>query len=473
MSYCSDQTKTTCEIYHAVPIIDLLPSVQSALYYYLHFDYVQYFGDSIYNTQFLSRSPRRSEIKTIFRKLFSPGYLKVYDRCDVIFSYLNSSDSSLAIQRRLAKEYRAQGLKTGIVRNSNSTFPKYPEFTENFSLPNIFSLPESFAIPLRTKELIVEQSEYIYSSLKKLPLLGLNPKGYLDLAYVAIQVERQAISMQHLLEQKRPKLVVLTDAKNLGETAMQIACMNSGIPSILIPHGFPQRSQYPLLASFVASYCPHHDDYLKKISSNASQIKTMGWLEPTITLTEGSYTSSQEGEISNSRAKYNVLFLSQAIGLGYHRCESLVNRLPDIIKSLNKMPEVESIILRLHPKEFNNKLLRTLLTEWECSKLFISNNHSLIADLKACNIVMAFSSTGLLYAPYLNKKAVEIRDETINSVWGGSVLPSEQVYQIGKEFNHSEFSDFVLESQLMRQEEVFHNYGNELKYFSEFLNKNI
>jgi hypothetical protein len=470
MNYCDDQTKTTCEIYHAVPILELLPSIQSSLYYYLHFNYVRYFGDKIYDVRVCSKN-QKNKLKDLVKEIYYSIGLKNNDKCDVIFCFLN--DGYLPLQRKLAKECQSQGLRTGIVRNNRSTFPNFPEFTETFSLPNIFSPQESSTIPLKTEKLIIEQCKYVYSYLEKVPLLGLNPKGYLDLAYLATQVEQQARCMQHLLEKKSAKLVILNNAKDLGETAMQIACTNSGTPSMLILHGFPQRSQYPLLASFVMSYCHHHDDYLRKISSNSSQIRKLGWLEPTITLTENFYTSSQQSDIFKSRGKYNVLFLSQLLGWDVHRCESLVKRLPDIIKSLDKMPEVEIITLRLHPKESNNKLLKTLLAEWGCSKLRISDNFSLIDDLKACDILMAFSSTGLLYAPYLNRKAVEIRDETINSVWGGTVLPSEQVYQIGKEFNHSEFSSFVLESRILSQEEVFYNYSNELKSFSEFLNKTV
>ena len=82
---------------------------------------------------------------------------------------------------------------------------------------------------------------------------------------------------------------------------------------------------------------------------------------------------------------------------------------------------------------------------------------------------MAFSSTGLLYGPYLNMKSVEIRDDDIDSVWPNSVLPEEQVYRIDQAFHPIEFRKFVLQSPILNGNDFFYNWGRELERFAEII----
>ena len=198
----------------------------------------------------------------------------------------------------------------------------------------------------------------------------------------------------------------------------------------------------------------------------------LGWLEPKVILTDDCYNSSEN--TIQKRGKYNILFLSSLSGWEVHRCESLLERVPDILKTLNQMPEVETINVRLRRNEYNDLVVKTLLTACAGSKLRISGmNSSITDDLKACDIIISFNSTGILYGPYLNKKAIEIRDPKINSVWGDTVLPSEQVYQINNVFDSKDFSQFILESPILQGKNVFYNWGDELKAFSEYLGEII
>lgn len=468
------QTKTTCELYHAVSSPEFRSSVQSSLYYFLHHVWVG-------RTKYLERARvdnkfnlnLKDKIKHLAKDLkinsFNNEQVKNCDQCDVLFNYFIPSPHGLGIQKLLAQQCQMQRLSTGIVGFSNLLTMELTDF--NNVLPFRQNIRSSkFSLSSKTFQEITQQCSYIYSFLEKHHLLKFDSEGYRYLADLATQIEQNASLLQRLLDKTKPKLVILSHGKVLVDTAMHIACQNTNTPSMLIPHGFPQRSLSPLTASFVMSYCPHHDNYLKKISSNHTRIMKLGWLEPKVTLTEDFYNSS--GNVTQKRGKYNILFLSSLSGWKAHRCESLLERVPEILKTLNKIPEVETINVRLRHSECDDLTIKTLLTACAGSKLRISGmNRPITDDLKACDLFISFNSTGVLYGPYLNKKAIEIRDQKINSVWGETVLPKEQVYQIKSTFDAKEFSRFVLESPTLKGKNVFYNWADEPKAFFECLSK--
>ena len=467
------QAKSTCELYHAVHPLELRPSVQSSLYYYLHHVWMgrtKFGAKKRINkkSKFNLKDKIKGSVKNLANNFFNHYQFKNRDRCDVIFNYFIASPHGLGIQKLLAEQCQVQGLRTGIVGfQPNFSGMELSEFNSVLPLRLSNKIPE-FNLSSKTCQEIIEQCSYIYSFFAKAYSLKYDPEGYLDLVNLATQIEQKACLLRQLLETIKPKLVILSHGKVLEDTAMQIACHKTNTPSMLIPHGFPQRSLSSLTASFVMSYCPHHDDYLRKISADSTRIMKLGWLEPGVTLTKDFCNSSEH--VTQARGKYNILFLSSLSGWKVHRCESLLERVPDILKTLNKMPEVETINVRLRRNEYNDLVIKTLLTACAGSKLRISGIDSPITDdLKECDLIIAFNSTGLLYGSYLNKKAIEIRDPKINSVWGNTVLPSEQVYQINDVFDSEDFSQFVLESPILKGKNVFYNWGYELKAFSECL----
>lgn len=445
------QSQTTCEIYHSVPIDELLPSVQASLHRYLH-----------HGSSFTGNNLKLHLKNLVGSIRYYTTYYKYKlidcNKCDVIFQFINANANYLGIQKLIAENYQRRGFKTGII---------YPNFLlENSEFTDIFLIPQNILISSKIRKLISDQCRLLYSYFQEIELPDLDFSVYKYLVDIANLVEQRAFFLQQLLEAKQPKVVILLNSKSLEDTAMQIACSRIGISSILFLHGFPQQSQYPLSAKFVTSICPHHNDYLKKLSLPNAQIIQLGWLEPHAIL-----NSSIRDKFPNTNAakKYHVLFLSQIFGWQLHRCQSLVQRLPNILKSLDKISEVETITIRLRPNEVNDVVIRTLIAECGCTKLKISTNCSLANDLSLCNMIVSFSSTGLLYGPYLNKRAIEIRDDSINSVWGGNILPSEQVYHIGQEFNSIEFREFVMQSQVIEGQDVFYNWGSELDALSNFL----
>ena len=477
------EAKTTCELYHEVNPLELLPSVQSSLYYYLH-----HIRNGFENPR--SRSLKRL-IASLPEKTYtltknSSAYLlykyqlkRNFKECDVIFNYFLSSPHALGIQKKLAEKCQEQGLVTGLVGQKSKNRPcnisslKQEKFRQVISVPDNLGIFSS-KISSKIHREVIDQCKYICSSLEKFNLFNPGSEDWLYLVNLATQVEKNACLLRRLLEVASPKLVILSHGKFPEDAAMQIACNDIGIPSMLVPHGFPQTSLSHITASFIMSYCPHHDGYLRQISSNANQVRGLGWIEPSIKLTDSLFSSVKENHCFDTKQKLNILFLSSMSGWNTHRCHSLVERVPDILKTLNKMPEVETINVRLRSNESNDLVIKTLLAACAGSKLRISRmNNPIIEDLKACDIVMGFNSTALLYGPYLNKKAIEIRDRQINSVWGGTVLPKKQVYQIEEEFNPDELTEFVLNSPILKGEEVFYNWGFELKAFSEYLSEII
>jgi hypothetical protein len=459
MAFLNGRSKTTCELYREIVVSDLRPSVQTALYHCLHMPQ----GEA---SEALNKD-HRTIAKNILKKInirsdrWYQSRLKHRNNCDVIFSYINDNSNYLGIQQRLAEKCVSLGLKTGIVHQVN--LDRSGLFQETILSKECF-------IPIKLQKDIVDQCKYLYSHYSKSNITGLQSRrDYLILTYFALRVEGLARWAKYLLELTDPKLVILTNARDLQDAALQITCAENDVTTMLIPHGFPQMSQYPLSASLIMSYGPKHDDYLNRLSCGTDQLRGLGWLEPTATLPGNINSFVKDTNNFSENDGYKILFLSQITGANRHRCPSLVEHVPAIIRALEKMDLVKTITFRLRHEEKYDLHAVKLLDSCKSQKLRISINNSISDDLKANNTVISFSSTGLLYAPYLNMKAVEIRDKKINSIWGENILPEKQVYQIVGDFNPNEFIDFVEQSPILQHEVVFYNWQSELETFTEYL----
>lgn len=468
------RSKTTCELYYSVDFKKLRASVQSALFHYLHHgpasrkELSSICGEQKgVNINLIDKIKENFKDSSIY--FFLKNQFRNRSKCDVIFNFVYGSKHCLGVQRKLAAQCQLQGLRTGIVGQvyTKGMAADFDDFSTPQELAKLSGLRESSKIH---KE-IIEQCKYVQSCLEKEQLFKPNSREYLSLAKLASKVEQKSRILKSLLEIKQPKLVILVHGKVLGDTAMQIACSDTATPTMLFPHGFPQKSLSQLTTSYVMSYSPHHDNYLKEMCSPSTKVIEFGWLEPSVTLINA--CSDSPSPILKQSGKYNVLFLSSLSGWETHRCESLLEHVPDILKTLHRMPEVETIRVRLRPNERNDLVIKTLLAACVGSKLQISDKCSIEDDLRECNLIMSFNSTALLYGPYTNKKAVEIRDRSINSVWGSTVLPNKQVFQIDEKFDPDDFSKFILNSQLLEGEKVFYNHGRELTAFSDCLSKII
>jgi hypothetical protein len=456
--------RTTCDIYSELISTEMRPSVQVSLYQYLHFAH-HFFPKK--HLHLKKRILNLSEDGYVLLSRIYRRRIKRYPDIDVLFNLINPYDNHLGIQKELSRVCSTNGLKTGLLGLFHKIYVKSIRgFDRLFPLGMLPVSPD-------IQRIISEQCRHLYPKLVKSNEEFLESSDIHDSHYAlirfAMHIEQLAAWNRHLLEATDPRLVILTNAKDPRDAAMQIACEKMDIPSMLIPHGFPQKSQHPISAPWVMSYANHHDDYLKKLCRYPEQVKSLGWLEPRKTLsfnTEDTYNNRGKPE----RIKqYDILFLSQFSGSRLHRCASLISRVPDIIQTLDKMKEVESITIRLRLDEMNDPMIVHYLKGLNCSKLKLSKNKSIYSDLKVHNLLISFSSTGLLYGPYLNIKSIEVRDDDIDSVWPNSILPEEQVYNIGRFYHPIEFREFVRQSPIPNGDEIFYNRGRELERFDEIV----
>ena len=440
------------------------PSVQVSLYQYLHF-----------TRQFLMKPQWHLRKRMI--NLSEEGYaflsriysrrIKRYPKMDVLFNLINPYDNQLGIQKELSRVCSSNNFKTGLLGLFHKIcIKKIRGFDRCFPLGMLSVSPD-----IQTS--VLEQCGHLYTRMLESDEVLFQSSDVHDardaLIRVAMHIEQLAAWNQLLIEATYPRLVILTNAKDPRDAAMQIACKKMGIPSMLILHGFPQKSQHPILAPWVMSYAPHHDDYLKKLCLHPEQVKGLGWLEYRKTLPFRTENSLKGRDACDKIKNYDILFLSQFSGSRMHRCASLISRASDIIRTLDKMKEVQSITIRLRQSEIQDTMIKKYLKSINCSKLNVSKSRPIYLDLMANDLLMSFSSTGLLYGPCLNMKSVEIRENDIDSVWPNSILPKEQVYEIDRSFHPIEFREFVLQSPIVNGNDFFYNHGRELERFSEII----
>lgn len=460
----NDYNRTTCDIYTEFMSTEMRTSVQVSLYQYLHF--AHHFPPKKY-LHLKKRFLNLSEDGYVFLSRIFKRRIKRYPDIDVLFNLINPYDNHLGIQKELSRICLSIELKTGLL----GWFHKiYTMSIRGFD--RLFPLGMLPVSP-KIKKIISEQCRHLYLKMLESNEEFHQLSGIYDslevLIRFAMHIEQLAAWNHHILEATDPRLVILTNAKDPRDAAMQIACEKMDIPSMLIPHGFPQKSQHPISASWVMSYASHHDDYLKKLCRYPEQVKSLGWLEPRKTLSfniENTYYNRGKPRKIN---QYDILFLSQFSGSRLHRCASLISRIPDIIQTLDKMKEVESITIRLRLDEMNDPMIVHFLKGLNCSKLKLSKMKSIYSDLKVHNLLISFSSTGLLYGPYLNMKSIEVRDDDIDSVWPNSILPKKHVYNIGRSFHPTEFREFVRQSPTPNGNDFFYNRGGELERFAEIV----
>jgi len=456
--------RTTCDLYSEFISPEMPPSVQVSFYQYLHFHH-HFFTKRHHHLR--SRILNLSQDGYIFLSRIYSRRIKRYPKMDVLFNLINPYDNQLGIQNELSRVCSTNGLKTGLLGLFHKIYTK-----------NVLGFDRCFPMGMlpvspHIQASILEQCRNLYINLiesdEKAFLSSDNHDTCDMLIRVAMHIEQLAAWNRRLIDATNPRFVILTNAKDPRDAAMQIACEKMGIPSMLIPHGFPQKSQHPISIPWVMSYAAHHDNYLKKLCRHPEQVKGLGWLEPRKTLPSKTNHSPKYRWPPENPKKYDILFLSQFSGSRMHRCAALTSRVTDIIRTLDKMNEVQSITMRLRQNEVQDPAINRYLKSLNCSKLNVSQNTPIYSDLMSNNLLMSFSSTGLLYGPYLNMKSVEIRDHDINSVWPNSILPEEQVFEIDQAFHPIEFSEFLIQSPVLNGNDFFYNRDREMERFAEII----
>lgn len=438
-------------IYRSLPVSEFRKSLTDALHLFLYY--------------------RERELDFAFSHLEKKESQAVYNpldiensagSCDVLFTMVSPNFRVLGVQQKLAQRCKEMGLRTGIIDLGNRKIEGFDccyKWHPLYPLPNLLKLE------------LLNESYGIFSLLEKRIVLGEVEKrrGVEYLYKYASLVEAYAKSAQVLLESIKPKIVLINSTRYYTNTAMQLACNDNNIISAVTPTGVMGTSQFPVSTSFFMSPAPHYDSYLSELSAGSSKVVPLGCLEPLVAMLDdidGLIKSSSE----MNKGRHKVLILSQHRAAQRIGCPSLLTVLPELIKALKQISQVEKIILRLHPGEkIDSKEVQFILKECNSPKVKITGEEPLINDLREANMIVSMASYGLLYAPYLNMRGIEIRNPEIDSNFGASILPEEHRFSIANSINVYELADFMRDSTVIYGESTLYNWRREVDAFANTL----
>jgi hypothetical protein len=454
----SQEFHTTCEIYHKLVEKEMLPSVYCSLYSFLHFGIRQELNTNLFF---------QKQILKYFLNSLSLGKENTKKISDVAFLYENSNINYLGIQSQISKICLEKNIRTEILLYN------YKQDKFDYSFDKISEIKTPYPlIPYKERKKIYEQCKLLTFELKqKFPFCQdiTNEDLNKNLFRFAISIESLSNVFISMFESSQVKVLFLLNSMSSINVSAQLAARKLKLRTVLVPHGFPQKSQYPINSDNIVSFCPHHDRYLQTLSSSHTSVHGLGWLEPNCLIESNPFLKELQERDRSSSNKYKILVLSQLTGYKVHKCPSLVSLFPRLLEELALISEIDSVSIRLHPNELNDFILATLLSNIHGLKINVSKNQSIGQDLIACDVVIAFSSTGLLYAPYLGLNGIEIRNEEIDSVWGETVLPNESVLHINKEKDWSKLRELILRKNFPRGNEVFYNWKDETQSFATFI----
>lgn len=441
--------QTISEIYNSLPLLEFRPAIADALHMLMYYGEKElHFG---WNDLLKKEALKADSDKSILPK------------CDVLFTMISPNFRILGVQQRLAEKCSQMGLVTGIINVTGRNASGFDK---------VYRWYPQYPIDETVETEIMEQSARAYALLSNIsPSKIVGNKGLIYLIKYANLVEAYAKSARMILEKVQAKLVFLNGSKFYINTAMEWACKEAGIKSVIVPASVLGRTQFPSRANTFLSWAPHYDSYLRELSIGESEVLPLGFLEPLFTL-PGNIDELLKYKSRHTKTKHEVLLLSQYRGVKRTACSSLYTRLPEIIKLLKQMPEIKKVVLRLHPGEKpESQECQGLWKYCQDSKFQLSVNEPLIKNLVETNMIISLGSTALLYAPYLNIRGVEVRDHDINQVFGATVLPLACSYQIGDSYKASELADFIRDSEIIHGEEVLYNWRKELELFPAILEK--
>lgn len=445
-----NEKKTSPQFYQSIIFPQMRAGVRAALYNFLHLQNIYYLWNDL----------RRKEKSRL--GLNSCRYQEMPGSYDILFNYTDSRPHYFGVQERMARQCSTWGLKT-VITDSMFQNADMREFKRKLAWYPLYP------VALDVEKEIIEQSYYVFSILGKMIKLNeLQRKlGLLYLVDYARLIEAYTASIRVIMDRIKVGLVILQGSIHYSDLALQLVCKEKGIVSIFVPHGMQPLSVMPVISPVITSFSSHHDNYLKEMSLADCRVEGLGWLEPRISLNSHiGYLLNRE----NTTGKHHILLLSQYSGATSNRCDSYYTLLPKLIKLLLSMKSVARIILRLHPGEsLESRQILSITKESLDFRLHISCNEPLIKDLKESNMLMGFSSTALLLAPYLNMRGVEIRDSAIDTVCPCTVLPPEHSFQVKEEFDHRDLKAFINRAKEIDGEKALYNWRREWQAFSRLV----
>lgn len=423
---------TTCQLINQYSNLSICDAARTALYMSYHFNI------------FKDREKQYSLNQNIF-DINKQQYFPV----NVVMNYITPQENYLGIQNVLAQELKKIGLTTVMLFNQN------PKNMKNVDLSNF---TKSFFVGKGRLTNYQQYEANYYQSLidKRTVELGYRD-CYFNIFDNTLEIKSLTENYKLILEKIQPEYVILLNNRDQFDTALKIAAKSLGIKTILIPHGHPQISQGIFDTDCVVSLSKASLSYLKKMSSSNTRIKTLPWLEP---VARNIPLTLQEKP--SYRYPLTVLVLSQYAGWKTHRCVSLLTRLIELLQGLVLIPEVGKVILRRRFVQMDDRFFqKKLSTIINSPKVLITGKNNLQDDLSVSDVIVSLSSTGLLYAPYLRKKGIEIRDNLISSVWGGSLLSDKHILDLGTDqLSVQKLRNRILNDNFPYSTEIFYDTGD-------------
>lgn len=407
------------------------------------------------------------------------GFLEAQDRttgvpvdspaepCEVLFNYTLPTDHALGIQRSISRCLNKRGITTGL----SGMVPWHA--VDGFDC--FYQWLPLFPLPIELRMEIKDQCQAVYTLLQDVPLNSYKRRKGLAFAIrFSGLVEAYTRYMKIMLSRIKPKLVIVITTSSFLDIALQTACSEAGVPVAFFPHGFPARLISPIRSNIVAAYAPHHHQYYCQMGIESNQVIPVGWLEPAVTLGEQVPELIRTTQYRGKEVKYRALLISQ-YSASRLVSNSLTTMLSQAINALTAMPNIERVVLRLHPprETIDSSELQSVLKNADLSKLYVAHNEPLLKNLRETNMVVGFCSTALLYGPYLNRPALEIRDSSINRIFCQSVLPSQNVYQVDGEIESALLDEYLYGYEPLRGVEVLHNWCREIDYVAEYISNYI
>jgi len=427
--------------------IDVSHSVKVSFYHLLN-NQKLFENNNIFNTMKYSIYRYKQKYENRSNGFFRKNKQEKIKKTDLLFQYQYPSINYFGIQKYFATKAKALGYDSSLLAPPKTIITNIP-----FQGINVSS--NKVVLKKELEERIFYEAKILIEYLKTYYFPLLNEELLFDMLYnLAIKIEKLIYEKKSVLERTNPKLVIILNAKGIDESALVCACNTLGIKSFFIPHGFPQKSIAPVESTYIASYGKGHNKYFNSLlNNNKSKIINFGWLEPLVTL-------PQIFDVNQDK-KLSILLLSQLGGYQIHRLPSLYQLIPKVLDSLENIESVQLVMLRLRVYEVNSEEIKSLKLE-KYKKIKLVTDEPIDISLSQSNMIISFSSTGLLYGPYLNKKVIEIRDENIDNTWDRILDDKNVFYTDINNFNNEAFEDLVQSSEPINGDEFFYNFKNEL-----------
>lgn len=248
-----------------------------------------------------------------------------------------------------------------------------------------------------------------------------------------IAVNRAVGEIGGLLEEIRPRVVVLFSNTNFFERAVVLAARRVGIPSVKLQHGMMHHDRYDTVVSNISDYTWVWGEYFKKFVSNSCSLsRDRIWVF--------GYPFLVEKECLRPKSsKESICFLGQNFG----NDQEYLRRRDEALTGLGKIGAELGfdVVYRPHPTEFKPEFRGGLRSverlPWNI--IISDKNETFKTALSKYDVFFTFYSTALVEAALRRKVTCQVMGD-----WGWNADNFEELgasYRITGTLN--EYRDFL------------------------------